>query len=313
MQAAPESGDPQKLLAGAVRSLQPALEKRRRRFMRGLVLGAVGIVLAVSALVLHNRDSLDQPALAVIFAALVPSVILYQVLGHLYRAGNKKRLMEGLAAGAGLAFNAAGVFSLDGAAQKHLIIPFFDRGHAEDGFGGTYRDMPFAVQEISLSQVRHDPRHRGRRREMAVFTGLLIRLTLPRRLEAHTVVIPQNVMRAYFADRFSDFQRVRLVSPKFEKQFDALGTDQVEARVILNPAFMERFVEAGEILGAKWMDVSFCGNEILFVVRRGRPLFESGPLWQAVTAENLGKCIAELESVFRLIDVLKLNRQMSAA
>jgi len=37
-------------------------------------------------------------------------------------------------------------------------------------------------------------------------------------------------------------KRVGLVDPVFEKIFEAYGTDQVEARYLLTPTFMQRLV-----------------------------------------------------------------------
>lgn len=296
----------------ALAALRPALEERRRKFHRFLIAGAAVIVLAVAGYVLTRpAGHYDTPLAAVVAAALLPSVIFYHILSHFYRKKGKAKAVEALTASIGFSYRENGVFDLD-AVMRHKIIPPFNASTVEDGFEGNYEGVGVALQEVSLADIVRDPQYKGRRRELPVFQGLIIRLHLRKPFEGHTVIMPDNGLLTWFRTKFSAFQKVNLVAPQFERLYDVMGTDQVEARVVMNPAFIERFLEAGPVMKARYMEVSFLGNEVLLAVARNKPLFEFDPLWQRVTNERLYRMGGELVAVLSLIDVLRLNRQIAA-
>ncbi|HEY8191459.1 MAG TPA: DUF3137 domain-containing protein [Alphaproteobacteria bacterium] len=295
----------------ALAVLRPALEARRKKFHRFLIFGAAAIVLCVAGYVLTRpAGHFDMPLVAVVFAALLPSVIYYHILSHFYRKRGKAQVVGALAAGIGFNYHQSGVFDLD-AVMRHKIIPPFTMRSVEDGFEGNYEGVGVALQEVRLADVVRDPQYKGRRRELPVFQGLIIRLHLRKAFEGHTVIMPNNGLLTWFRTKFSAFQKVNLVAPQFERLYDVMGTDQVEARVVMNPAFIERFLEAGPVMKARYMEVSFLGNEVLLAVARNKPLFEFDPLWQRVTNERLYRMGGELAAVLALIDVLRLNRQIA--
>jgi hypothetical protein len=74
---------------------------------------------------------------------------------------------------------------------------------------------------------------------------------LPRHLAGTTAVIADNGLLGNLRDRFGAEGRehVRVEDPAFEKAYEVYGTDQVAARALLTPAFMERFLALGQRAG----------------------------------------------------------------
>lgn len=66
------------------------------------------------------------------------------------------------------------------------------------------------------------------------------RVAIPGRWTARTIVLRDQGAANAFHARGDDMKRVRLVDPKFEDVFEVFSTDQVEARALLTPVFMER-------------------------------------------------------------------------
>ena len=301
-----------KKMHDALRALRPSLEKRRKKFRFFLIVGVFFIVLAATAWVfLAHYTRFDMPLVATVSGALIPSFIYYQVINHFYRKRGKAKFLDEVSRAMGFNYKADGLFSLS-TVSAHKIIPPCNRESIEDGFEGEYNGVHMTLQEVQLDDLERDPQNRDKKREMKVFHGIFIRLRVRKPFEGHTVIIPNNALMTWFRTKFSNFQKVNLVAPKFEKLYDVMGTDQVESRVIMNPAFIERFMLAGEALRAGYMEVSFLSNEVLIAAARNRPLFEFDPLWQKVTLERLHKKVADIEVVMQLIDILKLNRQMAA-
>ena len=119
--------------------------------------------------------------------------------------------------------------------------------------------------------------------------------------------MPRNRINSFFRTTLSRYKPVNLVSPKFESRFDTFSTDQVEARYVLDPAFMERFMEADALAATRWLSASFLGNEIAIAIERNRPMFEIGALWKPLSEQNLAIVLAELTIILKMVKTLKLN------
>lgn len=284
------------------------IEGTRRFYMRWLVAGVLSTVCLVTGIVFQIKPAIPPQGL-IIFVSLFISVIIAQVLNALYRRAGKAMFVEGMAGTAGLTYDENGVFGI-GEVKKHKIIPAHNKAEVEDGFSGTVHGVAVAFQEVRLSDIQQVKGHESGRRDFTAFWGMIIRIRLHKRMEGHTIVVPRAGLQALFRGRLDGFEPVR-VAAKFEKSYAVMGTDQVEARVVLDPAFMERFLEAAQIMRARWMEVSFLDNEILFAVQRFRPLFEVGHLWQPVTPDYLRKLADHIDAVDRMIEALKLNRHVA--
>ena len=284
------------------------LERERRFYLRWLIAGVLAIASLVTGAVFQIRPGLPYEGV-IILASLGLSLPLAHFMNHRFRRKGKALFVGGMAETAGLRYDPGGVFTVR-EAMRHKILPGYQKSEVEDGFEGACHGVPVEFQEVRLSDLEQARGHESSRREYTSFWGMLIRIRLKRRMEAHTVVIPRSALQTFFRTKLSEFEPVR-VAAKFEKQYSVLGTDQVEARVILDPAFMERFMEAASIMRARWMEVSFLDSEILFAVQRFRPLFEVGHLWQPVTAEYLRKLADHIDAVDRMIAALKLNRHVA--
>lgn len=155
-------------------------------------------------------------------------------LGEAYRRTFKARVLPRLAAGFGpLAWRPAEP-RLD---DVRRLFPAFDDHEAEDEIYGDYRGLPLSIVELKLT------RRRGKN-TVTVFRGLTAAVTLPRGLAGTTVVVPDRGLFGNLARSFREgaFQPVRLEDPVFEKAYEVYGTDQIAARALLTPAFMERFM-----------------------------------------------------------------------
>lgn len=155
-------------------------------------------------------------------------------LGEAYRRTFKERVLPKLAASFGpLAWRPAQppVDELRG----HGIFTSFDDYEAEDEIHGEYRGLPLSIVELKLT------RSEGKK-TVTVFHGLTAAVTLPRGLAGTTIVVPD---RGFFGNRTrlrDRYQPVRLEDPVFEKAYEVYGSDQISARALLTPAFMERFM-----------------------------------------------------------------------
>lgn len=221
------------------------LEIARLRTRRQINAGAVWrvpVAVAAAVAVWVSSQFGDDPAdifdLAIFIGigAIAGYAWASSKLSAAYRRMYKERVLPRLAAGFGqLAWRPAqppvGEFG------EHRLFADWDGVVAEDEIFGDYRGMPLSVIELTLTKGSGDDRR-------TVFDGLIAAVTLPRGLRGTTVVVPDRGMFGNLAERLrgGPCQPVRLEDPAFERAYQVYGSDQVSARALLTPAFMERFL-----------------------------------------------------------------------
>ncbi|GEM_PF-1727574 len=293
-----------------LRDLAMSMEKTRRLYMVWLVagIGVVAFIVTFSLLYL-NPEGIGL-RYTVTFGALFPSALIYLMLSRLYLTKGEKRFTRSLCNSSGFEFCEDGCFAV-GATSKHKILPHHNNSRLETGLKGYYREVPVAIQEAVLTELRQDPAHKKKEKEYLRFWGLLVRLQLSRRVDGHTVVIPRAAMKTFFHNDFSQYLEVKTPdNGKFEKTYEVLATDAVEAKFIINAAFRDKFMVAGKALQVYWAEASFKDNEALFAFQRFRPFIGMTPLWKPVTEARLRRCAEEMEGLIQIIDALKANHQI---
>lgn len=116
----------------------------------------------------------------------------------------------------------------------------FDTAVSDIEFFGTRRGLPISIVSLKLTSGS------GKEKRTS-FDGLLVEVALPRRLHATTAVIAHTGTFGQFRDWLgkSDRRRVELEDPRFAASYDVWGTDQIAARALLTPAFIERLLALG--------------------------------------------------------------------
>lgn len=293
----------------AIEKTQPALEGRRKKLVRYFVIAIVITVIMITALFIHIAGSLQNAQILIVILSFVSSTLIFYILNMYYRASTTKLFLRGLEEKTDLTWNKKGVFPL-AELQSHRIVPPHSSHEITNGFQGFYKNIPLSFQEVRLTDNRPDPNDKKKQVEFDVFWGFIVRIKLRKPLYAHTIIIPNSKFQTFFRTAFSDLKKINLVSTTFERKYDVLGTDQVEGRVILDPAFIERFMATGDMLKSKWIEASFKDNEVVFLIQRGRPLFDIGHIWTTLSNDYLQKTLKDVNAVLRIIDVLKLNPQV---
>jgi hypothetical protein len=296
--------DPALTLLEETKAICAELEVRRERYYRMFLMIAPMSFALICAIAAMNTQQGVFPWVAVwIFTALAV-IVEFQLSNHLYRKHTKAALLHKIAEALGLQFSPTGCFPLD-SITKHGILPPHDVEHIEDGFHGSVNGIDLGFQEIRLMSRVRDTDDKIRYEQS--FWGLVLRLKIAKTLSAHTVVLPRRKMANFFRRQFTPFQPISLVSPQFEKRFEVLSTDQVESRYILDPAFMERMMEAAALIGTKDVEISFLGDEMAFAIEHARPMFEIGWLFKPLKPETLTDTVNELQCVLHIVAALKLN------
>ena len=126
-----------------------------------------------------------------------------------------------------------------------------------------------------------------------------------------TIAVP--VIIYGFFKKFKSMEAVKLEDVNFDKRFNVFGTDQVEARYLITPAFIERFLRLNTAFGTKKAKCSFYKNQngddtIMFAISTNKDLFETGNLLTPIN-EPKYYFLSDFISIFDMIEFFKLNEQ----
>lgn len=99
---------------------------------------------------------------------------------------------------------------------------------------------------------------------------------------------------------------VALEKIDFTKKWNVLTDNQVEARYILSPVFMEQMEEIKNLFHGKCMDFSFFDNKFFIAIHTTKNLFETTSLFsKALNYHKVREVVTQLHSIFSIIDILE--------
>jgi len=222
-------------------------------------------------------------------------------LSEAYRRRYKARVLPRIAAKFGRLDWRRAQPPLD-AFRRHRLFPDWDAAKAEDEIFGDYRGMPLSIIELTLTQG-------SGKKKRTVFHGLTCAVTLPRGLAGTTVVAPDRGLFGNLAERLraGPCEPVRLEDPTFERAYEVYSSDQISARALLTPAFMERFMALARSgrFGAPAALVQ--DNQLLMALAStsGRDLFEPASyLKPAAARDAVAQLHDDIEAVLRAADAV---------
>jgi hypothetical protein len=288
-----------------------AINKRAMWRVPLCVLG--GIALLILMQMQPDNEPLDifDMMMVVAVAGAVGYVWASSGLSASYTRLYKDKVLPRLAATFGdLNYRDAKVPDL-GVLKEENIFRNFDALEADDEIYGTYRNLPLNIVELKLTHGSGDDKE-------TTFSGLLVTLDLPRDTGATTAVISDAGVLGNFVDRQKarHRERVKLEDVVFEKVYEVYGSDQIAARALLNPAFMERLLKLAQLPGFG-VPLILCAGRVLHIAmpRTGLNLFEPpGFRKPAATHEALVALRKDIAAVLAAADaVIDLDHRFEIA
>jgi Protein of unknown function (DUF3137) len=184
------------------------------------------------------------------------------------------------------------------------LLPDYDDKYLADQWHGQIEGTDFLLYEAKLTETRGSGKNR---RTVTVFEGVLLRFQFARPFLATTLVRRDGFKFTLFGDSKSyggqKLERIKMVDPQFEDAFDVYGTDQVEGRYLVHPAYCERLIDLEKEFDGEKLAALFHGGDLIVALRTGN-MFESATLNPAEDRELLGKTIGQFASIVRLVKLL---------
>ena len=258
------------------------LEAQRQAFWKSFKRLApllVAVVCAVTIFIFLKTSHIGALIFGV-FANVGGLTGLYHYKSKLVRQGSKAILMKAISDHIGLLFQSDLHMPDDflyGLQELKLISGRIDRSHYEDSISGKFDGTDVKICEAKLERkVKSDKGDKWQ----TVFRGSLIEMDFHREFLGTTIVLRDGGI--FNSKRKGEMKRIGLASPKFEKIFEAYGTDQVEGRYLLTPTFMETLMDLEESVDGNKIRFAFHNNSLHIAVEHPNR-FETKSLREPMT------------------------------
>jgi hypothetical protein len=165
-------------------------------------------------------------------------------------------------------------------AKTYELVPDYDREAFEDQWRGEIVGRPFGLYEAHLEEWRGSGKNR---RLETVFRGVVMTIGFARDFHGSTLIEREGNHMTLFGLRDAitiegvRLERVTMVDPRFEEDFTVWSTDQVEARYLVHPAYVERLIEIEQRFSGKKIRALFHRGSVIIVLEASDQ-FESGSL-----------------------------------
>jgi len=196
-------------------------------------------------------------------------------------------------------------FPLDWFAELALV-PSFDRAAVEDRITGRHDQVSISLADAKLKKRQRSGKRTSYR---IVFQGLLCAFSFPKRFNGRTVITgDRGKIFNWFQGMAVPGERVHLEDPRFEDAFEVYSSDQVEARYLLTPTFMERVLALSEKYRSGTLRLAFDGDRLLLSLDIRADSFEAGSVFESAAAPvRITSLVEDISTIYDLIDTLGLT------
>lgn len=229
-----------------------ALAWRKKTWLIGIPVSCA--ILALSLTMIASVDGTGEilivPVLALVGTFAIAEFKLFELKERM-----KTDILSHMADARGWRFDADGPAENAVSVYRNLnLLGAHNELDVEDLFEGELKGVRFELFE-ALAKMRTKNRKSDSVR--TVFSGLLARFNFPKDFNGSTVVLTDSGFFNWAAGFSQKGERVTLEDPVFEKQFQVYSSDQVEARYLLTPSFMQRLLDIRSVFPDAQIQAAF--------------------------------------------------------
>lgn len=197
-------------------------------------------------------------------------------------------------------------------ARAFAMVPHFSRSSFEDMWSGAIGERQFTLHEAHLQQRRQSGKNSH---YVTVFRGPVMTISADRRFHGTTLVerAGKHKKFGFFGEKDEleagglALAKVDMVHPGFEDQFTVYSSDQVEARYLVHPTYIEKMIALEEAFSGKKIRTLFHEGEVTVVLESSN-MFESGGMDAARDREMVETCVSQFMAMADLAAALNEGR-----
>src|SRR5699024_5545564 len=202
-----------------------------------------------------------------------------------------------------------------------------DRILGRDKISGKIGLTRFSLSVIKLmrkeNELKRSLRSRRRRKKRTKyktkFRGILFLADFNKHFKGHTLLRDKHIrsfshLKRYFWRVFarwasgSDLRRIEMENAEFNRKFKTKTSNEIEARYILTPNFMEKLIEFRK-RRRKPIDISFKANKVGMAVSSKRGHFKAS-IFRFMKHGQVKEVYEDLIFFFTIIEELDLNTRI---
>lgn len=192
-------------------------------------------------------------------------------------------------------------------ARRFALLPRYSRSSFEDRWSGHLGHRAFSLHEAHLEEQRGSGKNR---RYVTVFRGAILTIAFDRRFHGITKLERANKHRGFFGGARDSItldgvvlNNVDMVHPEFADRFSLWSNDQVEARYLVHPAYVERVLAVEQAFHGKDVRTLFHGGELVIVIA-SENMFESGSMQASEDRARIERCVEQFMTLVGLCEAL---------
>jgi len=191
-------------------------------------------------------------------------------------------------------------------ARSYGLVPTYDREEFEDCWYGELGGSTFNLYEAHLEERKGSGKNR---RWVTVFRGAIISLPFGREFRSTTLLQRKGKHDKWFGlGSVKDvieldghrMQYVDQVHPQFDDVFEVFSDDQIEARVLIHPSYIEHLIALEKAFHGKSIRTLFVDQHLVVVVE-SKDMFESGSMKAAEDNRRAQETADQFAALARLI------------
>lgn len=284
-------------------------ENERKFLLKKAILKSIGFFLLSTFFFI-----IPHPYLWILgFSFFTMSIIIYSFVKKDFENRVKKIIMPSVVSGfKNLSWRNGGT-SKGYIFEFVQVVPQHDIWSNDDVFEGVHNGVNFEIAETSLLKERI-PQHKNRHgREVPakytkVFKGIIIKFNMNKKFTGLTLIKPETLLHSSPQEYM---QRTILESVDFENKYDVFTTDEVEARYIITPTFMNRLESIKLAFKVKELSCAFYDKNLYIALPTKKDIFSICALNKSLSEpQPYFQMYEEIVSIIKLIDHFKLNQKI---
>jgi len=292
------------------------VQRHGRAKIQAAIIGAIGLVMIPIGFFLNGALDLDIedidyrfPMAIILLWVVFVGWLAFRPLKKLH-GEVKDYLLTKVCHYMGLSYDEGAVSFPFDAIRETGIFPSFHTKKVEDHIRGAEDGVNFELAEVLLKRRQQTGRSTT---YVTVYHGVVFSFTFPKPFHGKTLVSQDSGAVGNFFSKFGKPSRVHLEDPRFEKMFEVYSTDQVEARYLLTPTFMERISTLADLFGKKSVEMAFIDSRLIVSIRVSGDQFEAGGMFKGMNdTSRIETLVKELCVVFEIVETLNLTTRSRA-
>ena len=192
-------------------------------------------------------------------------------------------------------------------ARRYALVPSYDRASFDDRWSGPLGPRAFTLHEAHLEEERGSGKNRH---YVTVFRGAILTITFDRQFHGTTILERADKHRSWFGGARDTIKLdgkqldyVDMVNPEFSDTFSVWSDDQVEARYLVHPVYVERVLAVEKAFQGKNVRTLFIDGELVIAIE-SEDMFESGSMHASEDRARVERCVDQFMTLVGLCEAL---------